>query len=61
MSMREIPKTIPVAPWLGGKRNLAKRICALIDNDPGHRTHAEPFVGIWAGSSCDGHDVRRPR
>ena len=36
----------PVAPWLGGKRNLAKRICALIDNDTQHRTYAEPFVGM---------------
>ncbi len=35
----------PVAPWLGGKRNLAKRITALIDNIP-HHTYAEPFVGM---------------
>lgn len=38
-------KARPVAPWLGGKRNLAKRICALIDADD-HRTYAEPFVGM---------------
>ncbi|MCE2749229.1 MAG: DNA adenine methylase [Rhodobacter sp.] len=37
--------TTPVAPWLGGKRNLAKRICALIDADQ-HTTYAEPFVGM---------------
>lgn len=36
----------PIAPWLGGKRNLAKRICALIDQDADHRTYAEPFVGM---------------
>lgn len=39
----------PVAPWLGGKRNLAKRICALIDADARarhHDTYAEPFVGM---------------
>ena len=36
----------PAAPWLGGKRNLAKRICALIDGDAHHRTYAEPFVGM---------------
>ncbi|MFC3179460.1 DNA adenine methylase [Cypionkella sinensis] len=36
----------PVAPWLGGKRNLARRICALIDNDTQHSTYAEPFVGM---------------
>jgi len=35
----------PVAPWIGGKRNLAKRICALIDATP-HTAYAEPFVGI---------------
>lgn len=35
----------PIAPWLGGKRNLAKRICALIDRDD-HLSYAEPFVGM---------------
>ncbi len=35
----------PVAPWLGGKRNLAKRITAIIDAIP-HDTYAEPFVGM---------------
>lgn len=35
----------PIAPWLGGKRNLAKRLCALIDADE-HTTYAEPFVGM---------------
>lgn len=35
----------PIAPWLGGKRNLAKRICAIIDADH-HTTYAEPFVGM---------------
>lgn len=35
----------PAAPYLGGKRNLAKRLCALIDSVP-HRTYAEPFVGM---------------
>jgi DNA adenine methylase len=35
----------PVAPWLGGKRNLAKRLTAIIDAIP-HRTYAEPFVGM---------------
>lgn len=34
-----------VAPWLGGKRNLAKRITAILDATP-HSTYAEPFVGI---------------
>ncbi|MEM9968505.1 MAG: DNA adenine methylase [Pseudomonadota bacterium] len=35
----------PVAPYLGGKRNLAKRVCAIIDADD-HTTYAEPFVGM---------------
>lgn len=38
-------KSRPVAPYLGGKRNLAKRICAIIDADQ-HTTYAEPFVGM---------------
>lgn len=35
----------PIAPWLGGKRSLAKRICSIIDATP-HETYAEPFVGM---------------
>lgn len=35
----------PVAPWLGGKRNLAKRVTAIIDQQK-HLTYAEPFVGM---------------
>jgi DNA adenine methylase len=35
----------PAAPYLGGKRNLARRLCSLIDATP-HRTYAEPFVGM---------------
>ncbi|MFV0408530.1 MAG: FlgD immunoglobulin-like domain containing protein [Paracoccus sp. (in: a-proteobacteria)] len=40
-----VSPTSPVAPWLGGKRNLAKRICAIIDNAP-CSAYAEPFVGM---------------
>jgi DNA adenine methylase len=35
----------PVAPYLGGKRNLAGRICALLREIP-HYTYVEPFVGM---------------
>lgn len=35
----------PVAPYIGGKRNLAKRLIERIDAIP-HRTYAEPFVGM---------------
>lgn len=38
-------KSLPAAPWQGGKRNLAKRVCAIID-DHDHRTYVEPFVGM---------------
>ena len=45
----QIPKTTssvqPPAAYMGGKRNLSKRICALIDSVP-HTTYAEPFVGM---------------
>lgn len=40
-----VSSTAPVAPWLGGKRNLAKRICAELDAIP-CATYAEPFVGM---------------
>lgn len=35
----------PVAPWLGGKRNLARQIIARIETIP-HAIYAEPFVGM---------------
>jgi DNA adenine methylase len=35
----------PAAGYIGGKRNLAKRICAIIDATP-HSSYAEPFVGM---------------
>jgi DNA adenine methylase len=40
-----ISPILPVAPWLGGKRALAKRICARLDAMP-CETYAEPFVGM---------------
>lgn len=51
LSMSERPQltavkpVVPVAPYLGGKRNLAKRITSLLDRIP-HATYAEPFVGM---------------
>ena len=35
----------PIAPWIGGKRNLASRICGIIDRTP-CTTYAEPFIGM---------------
>jgi DNA adenine methylase len=43
--MRAVHATRTPAPYLGGKRNLAKRLCAIIDATP-HRTYVEPFVGM---------------
>jgi len=37
--------TKPAAPYIGGKRNLARRLVDLIEVTP-HRTYAEPFVGM---------------
>ena len=44
-SIRTVNPTRPVAPYLGGKRNLAKRLVALIET-VAHETYAEPFVGM---------------
>lgn len=40
-----VTPVLPVAPWLGGKRNLAKRICAILDAIR-CTTYAEAFVGM---------------
>lgn len=43
-----MPATIiakPPAAYLGGKRNLARRLCAMIEATP-HRAYIEPFVGM---------------
>lgn len=43
--MSEHTPAKPVAPYIGGKRNLAKRLCRIIDAHD-HQTYAEPFVGM---------------
>lgn len=35
----------PPAPWIGGKRHLARRICEILASTP-HDAYAEPFVGM---------------
>lgn len=35
----------PIAPYIGGKRNLAQRLVKMIESVP-HGTYAEPFVGM---------------
>jgi len=44
-SMIPVTPVSPVAPWIGGKRNLAKRICAILDGMP-CTTYAEAFIGM---------------
>ena len=43
--MESITAVDPVAPYVGGKRNLAKRLIPLIEAIA-HTTYAEPFVGM---------------
>jgi Site-specific DNA methylase len=42
---RQVPPAEPAAAYVGGKRNLAKRIVARIEAIP-HECYAEPFVGM---------------
>jgi len=44
-SYRAVAPINPVAPYIGGKRGLAKRLIARIDAIP-HATYAEGFVGM---------------
>lgn len=44
-SLLPVEPVSPVAPWLGGKRNLARRITTILDAVD-HATYAEPFVGM---------------
>ena len=44
-SLNPIDPTLPVAPYFGGKRLLAKRLIAQINATP-HTLYAEPFVGM---------------
>lgn len=42
---RPVVPADPPAAWLGGKRNLAKRICAILAETP-HAAYVEPFIGM---------------
>ena len=44
-SIEAVRPVSPAAGYQGGKRNLARRICALIASTP-HDGYAEPFVGM---------------
>ena len=43
--MRIVKPVVPVAPYLGGKRALSRRLVALIDR-VSHDAYVEPFVGM---------------
>lgn len=45
MSLTSVLPVTPAAGYLGGKRNLAKRVCAIIQSVE-HDGYAEPFVGM---------------
>lgn len=44
-TMEKVKSVSPAAGYQGGKRNLARRICTLIDSID-HDGYAEPFVGM---------------
>lgn len=44
-SIQAVRPVVPAAGYLGGKRNLSRRICAIIDRTE-HDGYAEPFVGM---------------
>jgi DNA adenine methylase len=43
--MQTTPPTVPVAPWLGGKSRLAKRIIQRLERID-HSAYVEPFIGM---------------
>ncbi|BBF70171.1 DNA adenine methylase [Sphingomonas bisphenolicum] len=45
MSLTNVKSVSPAAGYLGGKRNLARRVCAIIQSVD-HDGYAEPFVGM---------------
>lgn len=42
---RHVQPVRPASGYIGGKRNLARRLVALVDATP-HHTYCEPFVGM---------------
>lgn len=44
-TLQPVSPVRPLAPYVGGKRNLSRRLVALIGAQP-HEVYAEPFVGM---------------
>lgn len=44
-NMKQVKPAAPVAPWLGGKKHLHRRIIERIEAID-HKTYIEPFVGM---------------
>ena len=45
MSLENVLPVFPAAGYIGGKRNLARRLISIINQVP-HDSYAEPFVGM---------------
>ena len=45
MTTIDSSRPAPLAPWVGGKRNLARRLIVRIEAIP-HTLYAEPFIGM---------------
>lgn len=58
LNFDEVKPVRPVAPYIGGKRALAKRLVSLIDAEP-HEIYAEPFVGMGGVFSAAHADPER--
>jgi len=43
--LQKVDAVKPIAPYIGGKIKLAKRLCHVVEQIP-HATYAEPFVGM---------------
>lgn len=45
LDLSPVKPVLPIAPYIGGKRNLAGRLVRIINQVP-HTLYAEPFVGM---------------
>lgn len=45
LDQRPVGSCEPPAAWIGGKRHLARRICAVLAATP-HAAYVEPFIGM---------------